>query len=162
MSKLYLYEPPFIINGSRKPLPTEYVHHLNTLNQAGRRSEAVEYFMSEALGIPEEYIGYMKADPSWQAMESISHTIAYDGMIMGDTQSGKPLPTDRWKVNVPTLIMTGENSEPLFHESAKALTELLPFVESQTLPGQDHSAVVMAPSILVKTIVDYDIVREEK
>ncbi|WP_339206080.1 alpha/beta fold hydrolase [Paenibacillus sp. FSL K6-3182] len=162
VSKLYLYEPPFIINGSRKPLPTEYVHHLNTLNQAGRRSEAVEYFMSEALGIPEEYIGYMKADPSWQAMESISHTIAYDGMIMGDTQSGKPLPTDRWKVNVPTLIMTGENSEPLFHESAKALTELLPFVESQTLPGQDHSAVVMAPSILVKTIVDYDIVREEK
>lgn len=161
VTKLYLYEPPFIINDSRKPVPTDYVQHLNTLNEADRRSEAVEYFVSEALGIPAEYIGYMKADPSWQAMESMSHTLAYDGMIMCDTQSGKPLPTDRWKVNVPTLIMTGENSEPLFHDSAKALAELLPLVESRTLPGQDHSAVVMAPSIIAKTIIDFDIVREE-
>ncbi|MBP1996239.1 alpha/beta fold hydrolase [Paenibacillus eucommiae] len=161
VTKLYLYEPPFIINDSRKPVPTEYVQHLNMLNQADKRSEAVEYFMSEALGIPAEYIGYMKADPSWKAMETMSHTLTYDGMIMGDTQSGRPLPTDRWKVNVPTLIMTGENSEPLFHDAAKALAELLPLVESRTLPGQDHSAVVMAPNILAKTIIDYDIVREE-
>jgi uncharacterized protein YndB with AHSA1/START domain/pimeloyl-ACP methyl ester carboxylesterase len=161
VTKLYLYEPPFIINDSRKPVPAEYVQHLNMLNVADRTSDAVEYFMSEALGIPAEYIGYMKADPSWKTMESMSHTLAYDGMIMGNTQSGKPLPTDRWKVNVPTLIMTGENSEPLFHEAAKALADLLPLVESRTLPGQDHSAVVMAPNILAKTIIDYDIVREE-
>ncbi|GGD84064.1 alpha/beta fold hydrolase [Paenibacillus nasutitermitis] len=161
VTKLYLYEPPFIINDSRKPVPTEYVQHLNMLNQAGRRSEAVEYFMSEALGIPAEYIGYMKADPSWEAMESMSHTLVYDGMLMGDTQSGKPLPAGRWKVNVPTLIMTGENSEPLFHDTAKALTGLLPLVETRTLTGQDHSAVVMAPDIIAKTIIDYDIALEE-
>ncbi|WP_231637384.1 alpha/beta fold hydrolase [Paenibacillus sp. FJAT-27812] len=162
VTKIYLYEPPFIINDSRKPVPTDYVQHLNTLNEAGRRSEAVEYFMSEALGIPAEYIGYIKADPSWQAMESMSHTLAYDGMIMSDTQSGKPLPTNRWKVNVPTLIMTGENSEPLFHDAAKALAKLLPIVDSRTLTGQDHSAVVMAPNIIAKTIFNYDIVSKEK
>ncbi|MDF2649368.1 MAG: Activator of Hsp90 ATPase 1 family protein [Paenibacillus sp.] len=159
--KLYLYEPPFIIDDSRKPVPTGYVQHLNKLNESDRRSEAVEYFMTEALGIPAEYIGYMKADPSWQAMESMSHTLAYDGMIMGDMQSGKPLPIDRWYVNVPVLIMTGENSEPLFHDAAKALAELLPLAESRTLPGQDHSAVVIAPHILAKTIIDYDIVRKK-
>jgi len=142
-------------------VPVDYVQQLNSLTEAGKRSEAVEYFASEALGIPEEYIGYMKADRSWQEMESISHTLAYDGIIMSDTQSGKPLPTDRWKVNVPTLILAGENSEPLFHDVAKALAELLPLVESRTLAGQDHSAVVMAPNILAKTIIDYDIVREE-
>jgi pimeloyl-ACP methyl ester carboxylesterase len=55
VTKLYLYEPPFIIYDSRKPLPTEYVQHLNMLNQAGRSSEAVEYFLSKALGIPAEF-----------------------------------------------------------------------------------------------------------
>ena len=154
VTKLYLYEPPFIINDSRKPVPVDYVQQLNSRIEAGKRSEAVEYFASEALGIPEEYIGYMKADPSWTKMESLSHTLAYDGLIMGTTQSGNPLPTDRWAVEVPTLIMTGENSEPLFHDAASALAELLPKAVMHTLAGEDHSAVVMSPDALVKAILD--------
>lgn len=153
VTRLYLYEPPFIINNSRKPVPAEYVEHLNGLIAAGRRSDAVEYYMSEALGIPGEYIGYMKADPSWGSMEAMAHTLAYDGIIMGDTQSGKPLPAGRWNVNVPTMIITGENSEPLFHDAAKELAGLLPAAEAFTLTGQDHSAVVMAPNILAEAIV---------
>ena len=157
VTKLYLYEPPFIIDDSRKPVPTEYVQHLNNLIEAGQRSEAVEYFMSKALGIPAEYIGYMKADPSWNSMEDLSHTLAYDGMIMGDTQSGQPLPADRWEASIPTLILTGENSEPLFHDAAGALAKLLPRAELFTLREQDHSAVMMAPDVLAKAIVDYDL-----
>ncbi|RJE89028.1 alpha/beta hydrolase [Paenibacillus sp. 1011MAR3C5] len=156
VAKLYLYEPPFIINDSRKPVPADYVQQLQARTEAGKRSEAVEYFASEALGIPDEFIGYMKADPSWNKMEALSHTLAYDGMIMGTTQSGQPLPTDRWAVNVPTLIMTGENSEPLFHDAARALAELLPKAVMHTLAGQDHSAVIMAPEVLAKTVVDFE------
>ncbi|MCU6713150.1 alpha/beta fold hydrolase [Paenibacillus sp. J5C_2022] len=154
VAKLYLYEPPFIINDSRKPVPGDYVEHLNILIKAEKRSEAVEYFASEALGIPGEYIGYMKADPSWNKMESLAHTLAYDGIIMGTTQSGNPLPTDSWNVTIPTLIMTGENSEPLFHDSARALVELLPQAAAHSLAGQDHSAVIMAPDVVAKAIAD--------
>lgn len=156
VAKLFLYEPPFIINDSRKPVPSDYVEHLNALIKVEKRSEAVEYFASEALGIPEEYIGYMKADPSWNKMESLAHTLAYDGIIMGATQSGNPLPTDRWNVTIPTLIMTGENSEPLFHDAARALVELLPKAASHSLAGQDHSAVVMAPDVVAKAIADFE------
>jgi uncharacterized protein YndB with AHSA1/START domain/pimeloyl-ACP methyl ester carboxylesterase len=154
VTKLFLYEPSFIINDSRKPVPSDYVEHLNSLIQAEKRSEAVEYFASEALGIPEEYIGYMKADPSWNKMESLAHTLAYDGIIMGTTQSGNPLPTGRWNVTIPTLIMTGENSEPLFHDAARALVELLPKAAALSLAGQDHSAVVMAPDVVAKAVAD--------
>ncbi|MDQ0115607.1 alpha/beta fold hydrolase [Paenibacillus harenae] len=153
VTRLYLYEPPFIINDSRKPVPAEYVEHLNGLIEADRRSDAVEYYMSEALGIPKEYIGYMKADPSWHSMEAMAHTLAYDGMIMGNTQSGNPLPANRWNVNIPTLIITGENSEPLFHDAANELARLLPVAETFTLIGQDHSAVVMAPNVLAEAII---------
>lgn len=157
VAKLYLYEPPFIINDSRKPVPADYVQRLNSLIDAGKRSEAVEYFASEALGIPGEFIDYMKADPSWSKMESVAHTLAYDGMIMGSTQSGKPLPKSRWIINTPTLIMTGENSEPLFHNAARELAELLPKADIQTLAGQDHSAVIMAPDMLAKAVFEFEL-----
>ncbi|MFE0557561.1 alpha/beta fold hydrolase [Paenibacillus sp. NPDC058910] len=150
--KLFLYEPPFIIDDSREPVPTEYVQHLNALMAENRRSEAVEYFMTAALGIPAEYIEFMKADPSWQVMEGMAHTLAYDGMIMGSTQSGQPLPTDRWDVDVPVMVMTGENSGSIFHGAASALVDLLPQCEHRMLPGQDHSAVVMAPEVLAPEV----------
>ncbi|WP_039961059.1 alpha/beta fold hydrolase [Brevibacillus sp. BC25] len=69
------------------------------------------------------------------------------------SRSASKLPTDRWKVNAPTFIMTGENSGPFFDDAAKALAELLPLAKHQTLAGQDHSAVVMAPDVLAKAIV---------
>lgn len=152
VSKLFLYEPPFIIDDSREPVPAEYVQHLNALMAENRRSDAVEYFMTAALGIPAEYIEFMKADPSWQVMEGMAHTLAYDGMIMGSTQSGQPLPTARWDVDVPVMVMTGENSGPMFHGAASALVDLLPQCEHRMLPGQDHSAVVMAPEVLAPEV----------
>ncbi len=156
ITNLFLYEPPFIIDNSRPRVPSDYVQRLNELIEEGRRSDAVEYFMSEALGIPSEYLDHMKADPSWEVMESLAHTLAYDGMIMGETQSGNPLPTNRWNVNVPTTIMIGENSEPYFHEAAKSLAELLPLAKYKTLPGQDHSAVMMAPNVLANAVVKFN------
>ncbi|GIO26591.1 alpha/beta fold hydrolase [Ornithinibacillus bavariensis] len=153
--KLFMYEPPFIIDDSRPPVPANYVQHLNHLIEEGKRNEAVEYYMSEALGIPSEYLEYVKADPSWKSMEGMAHTLAYDGMIMGETQSGNPLPVDRWKMNVPTSVMVGENSEPYFHDAAKSLVNLLPVAKYQTLSGQDHSAVMMAPDVLAKEMVNF-------
>lgn len=156
ITNLFLYEPPFIIDNSRPRVPAEYVQNLNELIEEGRRSDAVEYFMSKALGIPAEYLDHMKADPSWKGMENLAHTLAYDGMIMEETQSGKPLPTNRWDVNVPTTIIVGENSEPYFHEAAKSLAELLPLAKYKVLSGQDHSAVMMAPDVLANAVVEYN------
>ncbi|MFS0722433.1 alpha/beta fold hydrolase [Paenibacillus sp. 1P07SE] len=155
IAKLFMYEPPFIINDSRQPVPGDYVQQLNTRIEAGKRSEAVAYFLSTAIGIPGEFIAFMQADPSWQHMESLAHTLAYDGIIMGDTQSGQPLPADRWRVEVPTLVMTGESSEPYFQEAAQALVQLLPAAAHQVLPGQDHSAVMMASDILAERIIAF-------
>ncbi|MBH5318369.1 alpha/beta hydrolase [Paenibacillus sp. GSMTC-2017] len=155
VTKLFIYEPPFIINDSRPPVPNDYVQRLNELVGAGQRSEAGEYFMTVAVGVPDEFIGYMKADPSWAKMEAIAHTLAYDGQVMGTTQQGKPLPTDRWTINIPTIVMVGENSGPFFHDAAQALKELLPHGDYQTLSGQDHSAVIMAASELAGAITTF-------
>jgi hypothetical protein len=38
------------------------VAHLTTLTAEGKRDEAVAYFLTQAVGIPADYIGGMKQD----------------------------------------------------------------------------------------------------
>lgn len=152
---LYLYEPPFIIDDSRPPVPANYVEHVTQLVKEGKRSEAIEYFMVQAVGVPTEYIAPMKADPSWEIMSGYAHTLAYDGRIVKGTQDGKPLPRDRWHIQVPTAVVVGENSPSFFHSGAQALVDLLPAGSYQVLNGQDHSAFWMAPEVITQAIINF-------
>src|SRR5437588_5960385 len=90
ITKLAVYEPPFIIDDSRPPVPQDYVPHLNELITAGRRDEAVEYFMTDAMLVPAEMVAQMRQSPMWAQIEAVAHTIPYDGTIMGDTMGGNP------------------------------------------------------------------------
>lgn len=96
VKKLVMFEPPFIINKSHAPLPDDYVESLNAAIAAGNRGQAVEIFLTKAVGVPPEFVAGMRQSPNWASMESVAHTIAYDGTIMGKLMSGKPLPAGKW------------------------------------------------------------------
>jgi uncharacterized protein YndB with AHSA1/START domain/pimeloyl-ACP methyl ester carboxylesterase len=142
---LYLYEPPFIVDDSRPAVPADYLEHLEALVAAGRRSEASEYFMTEMVRVPAEYLPMMKQDPSWGQMAKYAHTYAYDGRIWRGLQDGKPLPTDRWSIDAPIAVAVGGNGEAFIREGANALAAILPNVTVLTLPDHDHSAFWIAP-----------------
>jgi pimeloyl-ACP methyl ester carboxylesterase len=142
---LYLYEPPFIVDDSRSPAPPDYVEHQEALVAAGRRSEAVEYFMTVMIGVPDEYIPAMKQDPSWDEMAKYAHTYAYDGRILRGLQDGGPLPADRWSIDAPIAVAVGGNGEEFIRAGADALAAILPNATVLTLLDQDHSAFWMAP-----------------
>jgi pimeloyl-ACP methyl ester carboxylesterase len=163
VTKLAMYEPPFILDHSRPPVLSDDVQQLNAATAAGRPGDAVEIFMTKALLIPAEYVAHMRnapmqpvgdgtvKPPEWSDMEKVAHTLAYDGMIMGDMMSGKPLPTNQWTTTTAqTLVITGENSEGFFGDGAKALARLLPHAEHRSLAGQDHavSPAALAPMLL--------------
>jgi pimeloyl-ACP methyl ester carboxylesterase len=165
VKKLALYEPPFIVDDSRPPVPADYVAQLNGAIAAGRPSDAVEIFMTKAIRIPAEFVAQMRhgpvsagseermTPPDWAAMEKVAHTLAYDGTIMGDTMSGKPLPTRRWaSVTMPTLVITGGESEAFFHNGAQALVNALPDAQYRILAGQNHA---VAPKVLAPVLVDF-------
>ncbi|MGK5557954.1 alpha/beta fold hydrolase [Actinomadura kijaniata] len=152
VSGLFLYEPPFVVDDSRPPVPADYVETVERLVAEGRRDEAVEYFMTRAVGVPAEYLEPMKADPSWATMAGYAHTLAYDGRIVAGTQQGRPLPADRWKTDAPVRVVVGENSPPFFHEGARALAALLANAEYRVLPGHDHSAPWTAPDAVAALV----------
>ncbi|WP_232664393.1 alpha/beta fold hydrolase [Pseudonocardia sp. TRM90224] len=143
---LYLYDPPFIVDNSRQPVPTHWVAQVENLVEAGRRSDAVEYVMTEVIGLPAEYIEPMKQDPSWDDTTRYAHTFAYEGKTLSGLQDGKPLPADRWSTEAPIAVAVGGDSEAHFHTGAAALAALLPNVTILTLPGQSHGAFWAAPA----------------
>ncbi len=155
ITKLAVYEPPFIIDDSRPPAPEDYAQHLMELVSSGRRGEAVEYFMTE-VGSPAEVVAQMRQLPMWSGFEEVAHTLAYDVTIMGDTQRGDPLPLRKWaSVTVPTLVMDGtvflgrEEGHVFLRHGAEELATILSDAQRRTLEGQDHGAAddVLAPAL---------------
>ncbi|MBA3871355.1 MAG: alpha/beta hydrolase [Anaerolineae bacterium] len=164
VKKISLYEPPFIIDDSRPPLPKDYVQQLNKAVAEGKSGDAVEIFMTQALLIPAEFVSMMRnapmaqtfpegvKPPEWSDMEKVAHTLAYDGEIVQDYLAGHPLPEKRWSAYTsPGLVIVGGNSEPFFHDGATALTADMPIIKFYALEGHDHavSPIALAP-VLIK------------
>ncbi len=50
ITKLAVWEPPYILDGTRPPVPKDYRQRLSDLLAAGRRGDMVELFMTQAGG----------------------------------------------------------------------------------------------------------------
>jgi pimeloyl-ACP methyl ester carboxylesterase len=154
--KQALYEPPFIVDDSRPPMPDDFAEQITELVSAGRRSDAVKFFFSKGMGIPAIFVALMRFMPGWSKMTAMAHTLPYDIMILGDTQTGKPLLVNRWtSTTAPTLVMTGGKSEAFFHKGAQALADVLPNAEHRILKDQHHGSAVMAPKVIASEIAEF-------
>ncbi|MGC4055981.1 MAG: alpha/beta fold hydrolase [Paludibaculum sp.] len=151
--RLVLFEPPFIVDNTWPPMPEGLPREAAELASAGRRNEAVQLFFSKGMGIPAPAVTAMRyLMPGWSKMTGMAHTISYDLTIVAGTQTGKPLPRDRWTGQIPpTLVVVGSRSETFFHNGARELAGLLPHSRYNSLEGQDHSAVLLAPKELAAT-----------
>ena len=140
ITKLALYEPPFVVDDTRQPLPAGFLARLKELIASGHKSEAAQAFMILGANLPAEVVGDMLQAPFWSATEAAAHTLVYDATIMGDTMSGGPLPTARWAtVAMPTLVMDGGRSPAWARHAVQALVSLLPNARRHTLEGQEHN-----------------------
>lgn len=150
IAKLALYEPPFIVDGSRPPVPEDHLTRIEESLAAGERGEAVAHFLRVGPGISEAMLEGMRSSPMWAGLEELAHTLPYDLRIMGDTLSGRPLPPERWaSVAIPTLVVDGGESPRWQRNAARSLAEVLPDARYRTLEGQTHGAApeVMAPAL---------------
>ena len=112
IARLALYEPPLMVDDTRPPIPDDYVSRLDELVAAGRRSEAVSYFLTAGPLVPPPVIDGMRQSPGWPPMEAMAHTIPYDARIMDGLMTDDPGPLARWaSVATPTLVLDG-GAEP--------------------------------------------------
>jgi pimeloyl-ACP methyl ester carboxylesterase len=146
IAKLALWEPPYILGGRPRP-PANTAEIYNELVGAGRRGDAVEYFMTKVVGLPLEFAAQARSSPWWPAQEALAHTLAYDATIMGDYS----LPAERAaSITVPTLVVAGGASWDWMRDTAQALAGTIPNGQYRTLEGQEHNvdAAVLAPVLI--------------
>src|SRR5438045_333631 len=117
MKKLALWEPPYILDGSRPPAPQDYQEQLSKLLAEDRRGDMVELFFTNAVGMPVEFVAMMRTQPWWPAQEALAHTLIYNAGIMGDFS----LPKERLaRVAVKALVIDGGQT-PWLSQSAEAV-----------------------------------------
>ncbi len=145
--KLAVYEPPFVLDGSRA-MPADFRVHLAELVAADRRDEAVAYWMRQTAQLSDEQIDQMRAEPWFGGLLKIIPTAVYDATIMEGRMSGAPLPAGTFAtVTMPTLVMDGGESPAFMRNTADALAGLLPDARRHTFAGFGHDAPphVVAP-----------------
>lgn len=149
VKKLALYEPPYIIEGSRPRPPANTAAIYTELVAAGRCGDAAEYFMTKVVGLPAEFAAQARQSPWWPAQEARAHTLAYDATIMADYS----LPTETAEsVQPPTLVIAGGASWDWMQNTAQALVSLLPQGKYYLLEGQEHN---VAPEALAPVLEEF-------
>jgi pimeloyl-ACP methyl ester carboxylesterase len=134
IAKLALWEPPFVVDASRPPIPADYRQRLEALLEQDRRGDMVGLFMIEAVGMPAPFVEQMRQAPFWGAQEDQAHTLVYDAAMMGDFT----IPATAATVHVPTLVLDGATTGWITN-TADALAGVLPDARRRTLAGQQHN-----------------------
>ena len=137
--KLVLYEAPVMGHDAGLVPP------LVDLVLTGRRGDAVEYFQSKFVGMPEQVVNQLKHAPFRPYLESIAHTTVYDATLVCEP----PHANDLARITVPTLVITGSESQSTFLQANESLASSLPQGQYLCLEGQTHhlDGPVLAPVV---------------
>lgn len=146
IEKLVAFEPPFVVDDSRKPIPRTWVADLRVLEPG----DAVKYFMTKGVGLPGIMVTMMKLMPGWKGMKALAHTLPYDAAVLGENGFGTPLDPSQWStIEQPVLVVNGGKSPAWMKTSTRALAGAVPGAEHTEVPGQMHiiKAAAIAPVI---------------
>jgi pimeloyl-ACP methyl ester carboxylesterase len=153
IERLAVYEPPFVVDLSRPPVPDAEAERMEGLVAEGRRGEAVERFLLSGPLVPAEAIGQMRASPAWPALEAAAHTLPYDLRVMEGMLGGSVEPLRRFaSLGLPTLVLDGSASPRWQYAGAEALARVLPDARRRTIEGFAHDPT---PDVLGPVLVQW-------
>ena len=146
ITRLALWEPLYIVAGTRAVPGKQYKQRLETLVGKGRPGDALELFFTDAVGLPAEMVSGMRMAPFWAAMEALAPTLIYDATVAGDFSVPAAALVS---VTAPAVVFDG-GTTPWLSAAAQAVAAALPVAVRITLDGQQHAveATALAPAII--------------
>jgi pimeloyl-ACP methyl ester carboxylesterase len=147
VARLAVFEPPFVVDDTKPPIPDDLLPRLEHLIADDRRGDAVKMFMRFA-GTPVIFTAVVPFTPAWSKLKAAAPTLPYDITIIGDHHRGTPFTPGEWAdVKAPTLVVAGGKSPAWMTNGTRALADALPDAGYRTLPGQNHmvKARALAP-----------------
>lgn len=153
IEKVAVYEPPFVVDDSRPPVPDDLPEQIAALIADGRRGEAVKRFMTTGVRVPKAFVAVMPIMPAWKKLKGVAHTLPYDLAFVRDYQHGTPLPADTWdQMTMPSLVVGGAKSPTWMQRSVEATAAVVPHATYHSLPGQTH---LVKPAVLAPVLEEF-------
>jgi len=143
ITHLALFEPPF--TGAVPDAPPKPANYTERLAKAAP-AEALELFLTEAMGMPAAALDGMRQSPVWAALVALAPTLRYDDAVMGDATI-PPVAA----LTIPVTVLVGGASPSWMKRAGEALTAALPNSDLRELPGQTHD---VDPAVLAEALND--------
>ena len=141
------YEAPFL-NEDTPRSAVDPAEHIRELVGAGRRREAVAFWMSDVVHLPDEMLAQMEGAPWVAALEPLTPTLPYDLAV---TAGGVPT-AELGKITAPVLVLGGKNSPGWFQRSVAEQAAATPGARLKMLEGYDHNA---SPEVITPILIDF-------
>jgi pimeloyl-ACP methyl ester carboxylesterase len=150
--KLVLYEGWPVPDPSIYALPVDVVGRMDKLLAEGDRAGVIEALFRSVEEMSDEDMAALRSAPSWPGRVAAAHTVTRE--ISGETQA--PLePEQAAKINMPVLLLTGEESTDPAKAQVGAVAAALPDVRLLVLSGQQHIADILDPATFAMHLLGF-------
>lgn len=151
IERLVLYEPPIAVGGHELGMDA-LVAEIETLLTDGEKEQALVRFLQAVGGLSPEELDALRSAPTWQDRVAVAHIIprglqAADGYEF-DAARFAALP-------IPTLLLSGSESPPLYRDGIVALDEALPNSRIVTFEGHAHVAMLTATDRFIDEVLAF-------
>jgi len=141
------YEAPFVIPGSRE-VAQNPADRIREMVASGRRGDAVRYWMTEVVQVPDGVVTMMEGSPMWPGLEALTHTLPYDIALTGD----QGVPASLSAIAIPVLVLGGGTSPDWFHRTVQETAAVIPGARLVMMEGYDHG---VPPEVIAPILTDF-------
>ncbi|MFZ0548239.1 MAG: alpha/beta hydrolase [Candidatus Promineifilaceae bacterium] len=150
IGRLILYEPP--IPTDVPMYPPGIPDQIQDFADSGDLEKGLALFMKAVVKMPDHELAAYRELDMWPNRIKLVPTIARE-MVLDRTYEF--MPEKFANHQVPTLLLLGGDSPPLFRRAIETLSAALPNSQTAVLPGQQHIAMDTAPDLFVKEVLDF-------
>jgi pimeloyl-ACP methyl ester carboxylesterase len=155
--RLVLFEPPTA--EVVRLLPAALLERLDALLAEGDREGVVVESYRAVVGLSDEEIDHLRAQPAWPNRVAAAHTVPRELRIPPD----KAFSAEQAKaITVPALVLVGSDTPRPFRTSAEAVAAALPNARLVILEGQGHGAELLAPGTVAESVLAFLRERSER
>jgi len=129
------YEAPFATDDAPQP-QADPADRIRQLVSSGRNHEAVIFWMTDVVRLPEQARAHLDGAAWVTALEPLARTLPYDLAVT----AGAVPAAELGKITAPVLILGGSNSPAWFRRSVTEQAAATPGAQLKMLDGYDHNA----------------------
>jgi pimeloyl-ACP methyl ester carboxylesterase len=149
LHRLVLYEPAFPVDGPIYPPGAR--ERFQAMLDAGDREGMIVALFREIAGLTGDEIAALRKEQVWPARVAAAHTILRE---FADADYAFE-PARFRDLDVPVLLLQGEESPAFLKAATAALHEALPRSRVAVMAGQGHAAMSTAPDLFARLVTEF-------